>query len=484
MTSQRSPSLHFYFDALARALPGTAILVGLTAFFSPFAAITELLYPAVALFAAVMLLWRKPVLYIGFVWWIWFLTPGIRRLVDYRTGYSEASVVMLTPFLVTGVALVAVLFKLNRFPPAHRIPFAFVGFSLLYAYIIGVINSGLVTPTFDLLNWGTPVVIGVYLLAYYEHAEDFRRVTQQTFMWGLLVMGVYGLVQFFYLPPWDGYWMDNANIVSIGYSEPQKLRVFSTLNSAAPFASVAMAGLLLAFDKGSAARVPGAVAGLVAFALSAVRSAWGGWIVGLVIVAVSLPPRARLRLLGTLTLATLVLVPLLATGPVGEILTRRLATFTNLAEDTSFNERLAFYGDVAELTAGRPLGQGLGSTGVASAITNRNTELQNLDSGVIAVIYVFGVLGTLYYVGGAAALFGTVLWTGLRSRRVTEAVYVGIMVGTLSQLPLGNVLAGVPGMVLWFFPCLCLALRYQVAAQPDPQTPLPSLKGPNPYEHP
>lgn len=464
---QRSRPFYLYLDALALSFPGIAILVGLAAFFGPLAAAAELLYPAAALFAAVLLLWRKPVLYVGFMWWVWFLTPEIRRLVDYRTGFNEASIVMLTPFLVTGIALVAVLFKLGSLPRAYRTPLAFVSFSLLYAYVIGVMNSGLVTPTFDLLNWGTPIIIGVYLLTYNEYADGFRRVTRQTFMWGLLVMGVYGIIQFFYLPPWDGFWMDNAAIVSIGYSEPQRLRVFSTLNSAAPFATVVMAGLLLAFDKGSVARIPGTVAGFVAFALSAVRSAWGGWVVGLVVVAASLPLRARLRLLGTLVLLTVVVVPVLAAGPIGELLARRLGTFTNLGDDTSFNERLAFYADITELTAGNPLGQGLGSTGVASAINNRNAALQNLDSGIIAVVYVFGVLGTLYYVGGAAALFGMVLRTGLRSRNMTEAVYVGITVGTLSQLPLGNMWAGVPGMVLWFFPCLYLASRAGAATQPD-----------------
>lgn len=482
MTSQRASPFSLYLNALTRVLPGTAILVGLAAFFAPFATAAELLYPTLALVTAVVLLWRRPVRYIAFMWWVWFLTPEVRRLVDYHVGHTEASVVMLAPFLVTGVALVGIVFNLHNVPRAYRIPLAFVGFSLLYAYVLGIINNGLVTPTFDLLNWSTPIISGVYLLAHREHADDFRRVTQQTFMWGLLVMGVYGVIQFFYLPPWDAAWMENANIVSIGYPEPQKLRVFSTLNSAAPFASVLMAGLLLIFDRGGFARLPGAVAGFTAFALSAVRSAWGGWVVGFVFIAASLPLRSRLRLLGTSILMILIVVPALTAGPIGELLSRRLATFTDLGNDTSFNERLAFYADVTELTAGNPMGQGLGSTGVASAINNRNAELQNLDSGIIAVIYVFGILGTLYYVGGAAALFGMVLRTGLRSRELSEAVYVGIMVGTLSQLPLGNVLTGVTGMVLWFFSCLCLALHHQAEAQTDPYAPVSGPKGLRPYE--
>lgn len=446
-------------DALAYAALAATALSGAAAFVGPVAGFVGLLYPALALAAAALLLWRKPALYVGFMWWVWFLTPEVRRLVDYRVGYTETSLVMLAPFLVTGAALVAVLLNLRELPRPYRTPLAFVAFALLYAFVIGVLNNGLVTATFDLLNWGVPVVGGSYLLAYGRHVNDFRRVTQQAFMWGLLVMGGYGVIQFFLLPPWDGYWMDNAAIVSIGFSRPQEVRVFSTLNSAGPFATVVMAGLLLAFSGGSAARVPGAAVGFAAFALSAVRSAWGGWVVGLVVVAASLPLRQRVRLLGTLLLLVLVSLPALSFGPVGELVSRRLQTVTDLQNDVSFNERVALYADITTFTAGNPLGQGLGSTGVASGIRSNEAQFQNLDSGIIAVVYVFGILGTLYYVGGALALFGAALKTGLRSRDVTDAVYIGVTVAALSQLPLGNVWAGVPGMVLWFFPCLYLASR-------------------------
>ena len=279
-------------------------------------------------------------------------------------------------------------------------------------------------------------------------------------------MGVYGLVQFFYVPAWDGYWMTQAllqdGLNSIGTPEPFEVRVFSTLNAPGPFAVVVMAGLLLVFGGGGAARLPGAAAGFVGFALSAVRSAWGGWVVGFLVVASSLPLRLRTRLLGTLLLLGIVAVPLLSLGPVGELFSERLGTVTDLSSDTSFNARLALYADLSSFTADNPLGQGLGSTGVATGLSNK-TSLQDLDSGVIAVIYTFGLLGTLYFAGGAIFLFGRVLATGLRSRSLGDAVYVGISVAGLSQLAFGNAWTGVSGMVLWFFPCLYLALRQEKA---------------------
>lgn len=455
----RRPLASLYLDALAYAALAATVFAGAAAFIGSFAALVEPLYPATASATAALLLWRKPALYVGFMWWVWFLTPAVRRLVDYQVGYTEASLVMLTPFLVTGVALAAVLLNLSGLPRPTRLPLAFVTVGLLYAYAVGVLNNGPFSATFDLLNWAVPVVSGAFILT--QPHEVVAKAVRRAFSWGLLVMGVYGLVQFFYVPAWDGYWMMQAllydGLNSIGTPEPFEVRVFSTLNAPGPFAVVVMAGLLLAFSGGGAVRTPGAAAGFVGFALSAVRSAWGGWVVGFLVVAWSLPLRLRARLLGTLLLLGVVAVPLLSLGPVGELFNERLNTVTDLENDTSFNERLALYADLSSFTADNPLGQGLGSTGVATGLSNREADLHDLDSGLIAVVYTFGLLGTLYFAGGAAFLFATVLAGGLTPRSLTDAVYVGITAAALSQLAFGNAWTGVSGMVLWFFPCLYLA---------------------------
>ena len=450
-----------YLDALTYASLAATVAVGAAAFIGPVAALVQFLYPVSALATAALLLWRKPALYIGFMWWVWFLTPAVRRLVDLHVGYTEASPVMLAPFLVTGAALAAVLPRLANLPRAYRLPFAFTAGGLLYAYTVGLLYNGPVAATFDLLTWGVPVVGGAYVLTRQNSAAAIRTATQRAFTWGLLVMGVYSLVQYFYLPPWDGFWMDNAGLGSIGVSEPQEVRVFSTLNSPGPFATVVMAGLLLAFSGKGVVNALGAAAGFVGFALSAVRSAWGGWVVGLLVVMASLPLRQRARFLSTLLLLGVIAVPLFTVGPVAELLSHRLSSVTNLQADTSYNDRLALYTDFSSFTSGNLMGQGLGGTGIAAGLRNSSAALQDLDSGIIAVIYTFGLLGTLYYAGGAFFLFGTALRTGLRSRRPADAVYIGIMVGTVSQLAFGNVWGGAPGMVLWFFPCLYLASRQE-----------------------
>lgn len=468
-------------DRLAYAALLATAGIGAAGFVGPLAAVTELLYPLVATLAAALLLWRRPVLYLSFTWWVWFLTPEVRRLVDYNVGYTEASLVMLAPFLVSGVALFAVFSRLSDLPRPYRLPLGFVATGLLYAYGVGVLYNGPVTATFDLLTWGVPVVIGAYILTHTHLAAALQEATRRAFVWGLLVMGLYAAVQYFYLPAWDGYWMDNAGLGSIGSSEPREVRVFSTLNSPGPYAAVMMAGLLLVFTRGGFIATLGAGAGFLGFALAAVRATWAGWLVGFIVVAASLPPRLRVRLLGTLFLLVLVAVPIFTVGPVAELLSARLQSFTDLENDVSFNERLELYSSLPEFTAGNPLGRGLGSTGVASNLSTgtQASALQNLDSGIIAVLYSFGILGTLYFVGGAAALFGAVLRGGLRSRNVTDAAYIGVTVAATVQLAFGNAWGGVSGMVLWVFPCLYLASRYQAELEERESVPLtaPNRRG-------
>lgn len=473
------PKKNSYFDALAYIALFATVSIAATAIVPPFANIASFAFPFTSLITAALLLWRNPKLYIGFMWWTWFLTPEVRRIVDYRTGYHEQSLIMLTPFLVVGVALVPVLFNLAKLKKPYRLPLAFTTLGLLYGYGVGLFNNSLASASFDLLSWGVPVIGGAYVLTHQHHASAFQQATQRAFIWGLLIMGLYGAVQYFYLPVWDAYWMKNSDLTSIGSPEPQQVRVFSTLNAPGPFANVVMAGLLLAFGKGGTIKLLGAAAGFVGFALSAVRSAWGGWFIGLLVMVASLPLRKRLQPIGLVIVLSVVGVPLFTVGPVAELLSQRLSTVTDLQNDVSFNARSSLYTDFVSFTANNPLGQGLGSTGGASVIGNQEADFQDLDSGIIAVVYTFGVLGTLYFVGGALAIFGSAILAGRKKRDVTSASYIGITVAALGQLFFGNAWNGVGGMVLWFFPCLYLATLSSLHSsyQTQPSSPSPKLKG-------
>jgi len=296
---------------------------------------------------------------------------------------------------------------------------------------------------------------------HWRSYPHYRRVIQRTFIWGILIIGLYGLLQFLYLPAWDSYWLEASASVggSMGPSEAGKVRIFSTLNSPGPFAVVMMAGLLLLWSGRSPLRWPAAGVGLIGFLLTLVRSAWGAWVLGLIFMAVRLR-RSSPRLLVGLAVVGVTAWPLLTVGPVAGAVETRLQTLTNLQQDTSANSRLDFYEGFASRAFFNPVGEGLGSTGLATRLgadTGEQSEFTNFDSGIMNIPFVLGWPGSLLYIGGLAWL----LLRALRSGGPRSDLFVvsaqGIVVAMLVQLVFANALVGLGGLIFWSFLGLALA---------------------------
>lgn len=418
--------------------------------------ILQLAFPVLAVGVGALWLWQRPIGYLGYTWWLWFLTPEVRRLVDNETGYTETSLIMVAPFLVSCLAALPLVANLHRFPHRYRLPFALTVLGLGYSYGVGVLVGSVFGATFDLLNWLAPIVLGAYLLVTTHRLEAQRRAVERTFVWGVLVLGLYGLYQFFVMPVWDAYWMVESDMGSIGTPFPFEVRVFSTLNSPGPFAVVMMAGLLLLLRTSGTLRWGAAALGFASFLLSLVRSAWGGWVVGLLVLAAQLPTRERTHLILALVAVGLAALPLLRVGPVAESVSARFESLEDISGDTSYSARLELYTDMTAFIARNPLGLGMGSTGVATDLGEGEGGVLNLDSGVIAVPYTFGLLGTLYYAGGVLWLFGLAL-ARLRNAGAFGVTCFSVAVAGLSQVVFGNAWVGVSGVVIWFFLCMTLA---------------------------
>jgi hypothetical protein len=418
-------------------------------------------YLAATLVVGALLYWRRPGLYVGFTWWLWFLTPEVRRLMDYAQGWNPINPVMLAPFLVSGLTFFALMHHLPKLQLTRFFPFVLVLFGIFYAYAVGVYRAGVSSATFQFIEYLVPVLFTFYLVVHWRRYPVYSRAVQRTFMWGVLVMGVYGLVQFFYLPPWDRYWMQSAPITSLGQPEPLELRVYSTLNSQTPFADVMMAGLLLLLGGGGLLRLPAAAAGYASFFLSLVRQAWGGWLIGLFFI-IAQRGRSRPGLLLTLAVPVLMVLPLLTIGPVADRINERLETITELSQDKSFRARVEFYEEFVPVALSNPVGAGLGSTGVGTKLSADGKavgelgEIGSVDSGILELPYILGWPGALLYLSGLAWL----LYYAFRSRGSTDFVAVascGIVIGILVQLPFNDKTDGLEGMLLWFFAGLAIA---------------------------
>jgi hypothetical protein len=433
------------------------------------------LFPLSALAVGALLYWRYPDLYLGFAWWLWFLTPEVRRLVDYQAGWNPQNPIMLAPYLVAALTLFTLLRHLPKLQFSRLFPFGLIFLGLFYGYCVGIYRGGWQATTYDLINWLIPVTLAFHLVVHWRDYPRYRKVVQRTFVWGVLVMGLYGLLQFFNPPIWDQYWMNSAPITSIGSPEPFEVRVFSTSNSPGPFAVVMLAGLLSLMGGGSMLRWPAAGVGFASFLLSLVRSAWGAWVLGLIFIVAQ---RGRLRQLATLVAMGAIVLPLLTVGPVAETVNARLQSVSDLEQDNSFKDRVAFYSEFLPQALLNPVGEGLGSTGLATKLSTSGGELGefgNFDSGLMNIPFVLGWLGSLLYVSGLIWLLLLVFRGGGPKSDAFAAVSRGIAVAMLAQLVFGNSLVSLSGIIFWSFLGLSLAARVHNTHAPAVNAKPPAL---------
>lgn len=421
-------------------LTALAILVGA-------GKILNIAFPAGAVAVGLFLYLRYPILYVGFAWWIWFTAPLVRRLADYQGRFTEPSPILLAPFLVTLITL----FSLWRyFPRANshgQLPFVFAATSVFYGYLLGLIQVSPIKATVELLEWSAPVLMGFYLYIHWQDYPTYRRNIQRIFVWGVLITGLYGIFQFLVAPAWDCFWLINADMNSIGRPEPLEIRVWSTMNAPGPFASFMMAGLLLLFLNKGPLKLPAMVVGYLAFLLTLVRSSWGAWFLGLLILASSMNLKFQVRIIVTALVISLMVVPLVTVEPFAGAIQKRFETFSNLEEDGSGEARKEMYSTQLAPALTRVVGKGVGSPG--------------FDSGFINTLLSLGWLGTLFYMGGLFMLLFSLFWGDRRYNDPFINVCRAIVFPLFVALLFGSFMLGIPGVILWGFSGLGMAaIRY------------------------
>jgi hypothetical protein len=414
-------------------------------------------FPLGAFAVGAFLYFRYPIFYVSFSWWIWFLTPLLARIVDFKSGWDAQRLMLVSPFLVTllsGITLIRYL------PKAYRqggLPFILVFVAVLYGFSIGLVKNSPMAAIRASLDWFAPILFGFHLFIHWRDYPKLSKNIQQTFLWGVLVSGVYGVVQYLVAPMWDRFWIIETELVTNGRPEPLGIRVFSTMHSPFPFAVAMMAGLVLLFNCQSSLRIPASVGGYLAFLLSSVRAAWGGWLVALLTLLTSMKARLQRRLIITILVMAVCIVPLATIEPFSEVIEARLQSFSSIQQDTSANDRAATYEKQLSLALSDFLGKGLG--GMYATNSDGQLEMVILDSGVLDLFFTLGWLGAIPYLGGIALILYTLLQNiELRLDAFATAARA-ISIGVLVQMPLGNTIASLAGMVFWCFVAMCLAAR-------------------------
>lgn len=423
-------------------------------------------FPITAVVVGGWLYMAHPPLYLGFTWWIWFLTPFVRRVADYQAGsYDPTNPIMLAPLLVTGLTAFTLVRFGGRLRDRAYLPFLLTLLGVAYGYGIGLLRVGPLSATYGLLQWMLPLLFGFHVLVFWKLYPAHRRVIRSTFTWGVLVMGVYAIAQYLLAPPWDMQWLAQSGMVgSMGPPERTQFRVFSTLNSTGPFAKVMLVGLLVLFDgRGLTPRLA-AIPGYFSFLLTLVRSAWGGWLVGVTYVVSRLTGRLRTRLLAVIAVGALLSIPLFMYAPNTGRVADRAETLTNLDEDGSLSARMKLYRSTTPEALLNPVGNGIGSLGSAAKLSTGDTV--SFDSGVLALPYTLGWPGTLLYLGGLIWMLVSVITLKKTETDQFAVIAVAIALAYMATMVFHNQLKGLSGVTVWSFLAIALAAqRYYARAK-------------------
>ncbi len=363
-------------DRAGSVLAGVIIGVcAVLAMVRPGAHLVEYGFPTAAVVASAWLLLKgRLAAYVEFVLWLWLLQPEIRRIVDLHTAYHSVSPVMIA---APAAGILGLVLTRRQHGLAYRdtlMLFGLVAIAVAYAFCVGVLHGLTRGAIADLLQYGGPVSLGFVVLSAEVDREELRANIGNFALWGCLIVGVYGLVQFFVLPQWDANWMIQAGITTDGKPLPLQVRVFSTLDTAGPLGEALVALILLAVAdlRGNPRlRVAAVSVAVVTLGLSQVRAAWIS--MGVAIVLLILAKRIRLgRMVVGFAIALMLLLavggPILAT--VGTRFTNTVSAGTS---DTSFTARVTFQTAIAPTALRDLTGSGLGSSGTSTKLAASGT---------------------------------------------------------------------------------------------------------------
>jgi hypothetical protein len=431
-------------------------LLSTACYFSATASL-RLVYPVGCLVVAIFLYLRHPILYMGFTWWIWFLSAFIARLVDYRIGWDPTRQMLIAPYLVVIVTF-GTFFK--YLPSAYRqggLPFLLAFGGVFYGFLVGLIYNQPIPVARSLLDWLSPIIFAFHIFMNWRDYPSYRQNIQKVFLWCVLIAGAYGIYQFVVAPEWDKYWLIQSKMfTSSGNPEPFGMRIWSIMHSVGPFGAVMQAGLLLLFTNIGPLIIPASAVGYLSFLLTQARTNWGGWLLGTILIMSSVKARIQMRFIVIILVMAVCVVPLTTIEPFSKVVSTRLETFSNLEKDNSFKDRSGSYDRNLGLALSNGFGNGLGNIWKVNEKTGQ-IEVVVIDSGILDMFFTLGWFGAIPYIAGLALIiFSVFQYNEVKiDSFVSTARAIGVT--ACSQLVIGSGMLSIAGMILWGFLAMTMA---------------------------
>jgi O-Antigen ligase len=419
------------------------------------AGLLRIVFPLLSVIVGALLLWRSKPLYVGFVFWLWFLTPFLRRMADFQGGWSTTSAVLLAPYVTAGLSGFTLLTSIGNFWDRKYLPYVCSFVAVAYGLIIGVVHYPVFNVLQALLNWLVPIIFGMFIFENRRYYGEFQHVIEKSFLYAVLVTGAYGIYQFFVLPDWDKTWMLNVQMNSFGTIEAMKIRVFSTMNAPTIFGAVMACGILVLFNARGKLRLLSAAVGFVGLMLTMSRSSWLSLAGGAAFLLIRMEMRQRARLAVAFFACIVFFAGLTFVPVVHELVWERIQTFADPSHDVSFSARIEGHESALRQIAQEPFGEGLGSTDTEHGTEGDDDIIGPHDSTPLEFLYSLGWIGSLIYALGLGSL-GFQIWRkGTKDRFALTAN--AILVGFVAECLLNSVMLGILGFMVWTFGSMSLA---------------------------
>lgn len=414
------------------------------------ARVLSIAFPLGTFVVAWFLYFRYPTLYVGFVWWIIFLVSFVRRIADFRLGvFTDSSPILLAPYLAIMVSANTLYLNLPKVKERGTLPFLLALASVMYAYCVALLYPGmtLVKATLNLLTWIAPILWGFYAYINWQRYPEYSRVIRRVFVWGALVMGLYGIYQYIVVPEWDKLWLLGSGMdSSSGTPVPYGLRAWSTLNSFGVYADVIATVLLILPSCSSPLVVPAAIAGGLSLLFTSARTGWVAWFAGFLFTTSFLKTNQKIRLIVGLLIISIMMIPVASMEPFSTNISRRFSTFADLENDNSAQVRQMIYQDFFKYKIYNVLGDGLGVHDI-------------VDSGPMSLIVDLGWVGTIPYLSGLLLCLITVFRNLKSSSDLFVKSCCGVLLKCLVFFLASRSTAGPQGVLIWGFIGIAMAGR-------------------------
>ena len=399
---------------------------------------------------------RYPLFYCSFVWWMWFVGSLVRRIIDFRCGYITPGPWHFSAGLITGMSVLTLLKHLPKAGKQGGIFFVIAAAGCLYGYLINIVNQGfgdIDQGTFLLFGWMAPVAFGFHIFIHWRDYPSFRQNIQRTFLWGVLFMGFYGVVQYVFAPPWDSFFLrairENADVLSFGEPEPFGIRVFSSMDAPQAFAGMIGVGLILLFSLRGTQQLWANGLGYLSLLLSLARSGWLSFVLSMLILFMALKSNLKIKMLIGVLMTVLIVLPITTIEPFSEAIGERIESLEDANKDGSLKARTGAFNLLIDHALGEFVGFGLQSP-VKPDVKLRSTYDVG-DNGILVILFALGWMGAFPYLFSLLNLTFQIMQASLKNNDLMLHIAYAVVLGQLGQIYFKSLFYGNFAMILWGF---------------------------------